>query len=141
MACSDDLAAAGHRPRRDPARSETVPYGVDTGQFAPIPRRPRRGACAPRGSSDDDEIVFAIGRFVRKKGFEYLIDAAGRLAAARPRLRLVLAGWGDLEPEYRERLARAGLEGVRTCPGWCRTVCGRAMARGRGHRGGAFGAR
>ncbi len=116
VACSDDLRQRAVALGADPARSETVPYGVDTERFAPS-RAARSEMRRAAGFSDDDEIVFAIGRFVRKKGFEYLIDAAGRLAAARPRLRLVLAGWGDLEPEYRDRLARAGLVGRAHMPG------------------------
>ncbi len=42
-----------------------------------------------------------------RKGFEYLIDAIGILASRRPRLRLVLAGGGDLGGELRERVDAA----------------------------------
>ena len=65
----------------------------------------------------DDEIAFAAGRFVRKKGFEYLVDAIGILAARRPRLRLVLAGGGDLESELRAAGARLGIADRVILPG------------------------
>ena len=48
---------------------------------------------------------WASGRFVRKKGFEYLIDAVARLAPQRRGLRLVLAGDGDLRDEFNARIA------------------------------------
>jgi glycosyltransferase involved in cell wall biosynthesis len=46
---------------------------------------------------------------VRKKGFEYLIDAAGRLAAKWPALRLVIGGGGDLDGELRRRARERGV--------------------------------
>ena len=57
----------------------------------------------------DAEIVFTAGRFVRKKGFEYLIDTLAQLAPSRPSLRLVLAGGGDLDGEFRDRISRLGI--------------------------------
>ena len=64
--------------------------------------------CGPEhGIGADDSVVFAVGRLVRKKGFEYLIDAVASLASrVMPRLRLVIAGGGDLDAELRERVAR-----------------------------------
>ena len=63
---------------------------------------------AALGMPEDAEVVFSVGRFVRKKGFEYLVEATARLVSARPRLRLVLAGSGDLDAELRARAAAAG---------------------------------
>ncbi len=54
-------------------------------------------------------MVVAIGRLVRKKGFEHLIDAAGLLRLRHPLIRVAIAGDGDLEAELR---ARAGTAGV-----------------------------
>ena len=108
VACSDDLRERAIALGADRTRSETVPYGVDTTQFAPSPSA-RTATRAAAGLSETDHVVFAVGRFVRKKGFEYVIDAVARLGASHPRLRLVLAGWGDLEPEYRSRIAAHGL--------------------------------
>jgi glycosyltransferase involved in cell wall biosynthesis len=52
-------------------------------------------------------VVFAVGRLVRKKGFEYLIDAAATLSRAESgSFAVVIAGKGDLHAELEER-ARA----------------------------------
>jgi len=116
VACSDDLRQRAIALGADPARSETVPYGVDARQFAPSTSA-RAAVRAAVGLAETDQMVFAVGRFVRKKGFEYLIDAVARLATANPWLRLVLAGWGDLESEYRARIAGHGLADRLILPG------------------------
>ena len=89
-------ASARHHARRRCRRvTETVPYGVDVGRFAPTPTarlairaRARRWTTRP--------LVFAAGRLVSKKGFEYLIDAAAALQRASPALQVSIAGDGDL---------------------------------------------
>jgi glycosyltransferase involved in cell wall biosynthesis len=116
VACSDDLRERAIALGANPARSETVPYGVDTDRFAPS-NSARAATRQAAGLSDTDQVVFAVGRFVRKKGFDYLIDAIARLRASYPRLRLVLAGWGDLEAEYRARIAGHALADRVTLPG------------------------
>lgn len=116
IACSDDLRVRAIALGADPARCETVPYGVDTARFAPDPAA-RLSVRQSVGLGPEHQVVFALGRFVRKKGFEYLIDAVGQLAPRWPRLRLVLAGWGDLEAELRSRINRAGLGDRAVLPG------------------------
>jgi glycosyltransferase involved in cell wall biosynthesis len=115
-ACSDDLRrrAIGLGAAAD--RSVTIPYGVDARRFSPDPAKRTERRAAWR-VEPDDEAVFAAGRFVRKKGFEYLIDAIGILAPRRPRLRLVLAGGGDLDGELRERVTRLGISNRVVLPG------------------------
>jgi glycosyltransferase involved in cell wall biosynthesis len=49
---------------------------------------------------------------VRKKGFEYLIDAVAHVCASRPNAHLVIAGGGDLEQELRSRATDAGIGAV-----------------------------
>src|SRR5262249_37883866 len=104
-ACSQDLAdrAIALGAARD--RMEVVPYGVDALRFRPTsPTRRteiRRGAGIP----DDARLVVAAGRLVRKKGFEYLIDALPLVRASN--VHLVIAGAGDLEEELKTR-ARGG---------------------------------
>ena len=46
---------------------------------------------------------------MRKKGFEFLIGAAARLASRRPSLRVVIAGGGDLAVELEGRARDAGV--------------------------------
>jgi glycosyltransferase involved in cell wall biosynthesis len=103
-ACSDDLARRAVAIGADASRIETVPYGVDTTRFRPDPTR---GAAlrSSIGVGAGTPIAFAAGRLVRKKGFEYVIDAIARA----PGLVLVIAGAGTLDDELRERARAAGV--------------------------------
>lgn len=105
-ACSTDLRNRAVALGANDARTETLLHGVDLSRFTPD-RDTRQRIRAAHGLPDDAEVVFAVGRLVRKKGFEYLIDAITRLAPRRSALRLVLAGSGDLDGELRAR-ATAG---------------------------------
>jgi glycosyltransferase involved in cell wall biosynthesis len=106
-ACSPDLGQRAIALGADPSRLEVVPYGVDPDRFRPDPllRTKRR---ASLGIATDTPVLFTAGRLVRKKGFEFLIDALGRLPASHGVLGII-AGGGDLEPELRARAESAGL--------------------------------
>ena len=115
-ACSEDLRTRAVALGAVAGRSTTIPYGVDTARFRPdgdARKRMRERWQLEPGA----EVVLGVGRFVHKKGFEYLIDAVAQLAPRRPRLRLVLAGGGDLERELRARIASHGLESRAVLPG------------------------
>lgn len=107
-ACSDDLRRRAMALGADEARSEVVPYGVDSERFRPN-MAARADVRRALGLSETAPIAFTAGRFVRKKGFEYLIDAAARLATSLPELTLVLGGDGDLRDELESRARAAGL--------------------------------
>ena len=115
-ACSEDLRTRAIALGASPERSETVPYGVDADRFRPDPgtRARLRGQL---GVGGDAPLLFTAGRFVRKKGFEYLVDAVARLAPEWPSLRLVVGGAGDLDAELHERAARRGVAGQVIFPG------------------------
>lgn len=115
-ACSADLASRAITLGARPETTEVVPYGVDVDRFSPDASR-RAPIRASLGLAGDAPLVFAVGRFVRKKGFEYLIDAAARLAAAHPTLTTVIAGDGDLAQEFRSRVEALGLGGRVRFPG------------------------
>lgn len=103
-ACSDDLARRAVALGAAPDRIETVPYGVDVERFRPDPRA-RTARRQALGIGDRTTLVCAAGRLVRKKGFEYLIDAMVRLPGAV----LALAGDGTLAGELRERARSGGI--------------------------------
>ncbi len=105
-ACSDDLATRAVALGADRERTETVPYGVDTRRFAPDARV--RAAVRAELSLGDRPFVFSAGRLVRKKGFEYLIDAARLLRQSVPDVQIAIAGDGDLRDELAERARSAG---------------------------------
>ena len=110
-ACSADLRTRAIALGADPGRSDVLPYGVDTARFRPDADA-RREVRARFDLADTAVVVFAAGRLVRKKGFEYLIDAAARLAPRWPGLRVLMAGEGDLADELRARSAREGVDRV-----------------------------
>jgi len=100
-ACSGDLHRRLVALGAPASRVRTVPYGVDSSEFAPGDRsgRGRWGATA------NDVLVLAFGRMVEKKGFRYLIEAVAKV----PGIRLMVAGDGDLRAalEARARELRA----------------------------------
>jgi glycosyltransferase involved in cell wall biosynthesis len=106
-ACSDDLAQRAVRLGAPADRIEVVPYGVDTTRFSGASRS---GATlrASAGIAPRAPLLVTAGRLVRKKGFEYLIDALP-LIAAHPDARLVIAGDGDLAAELQERVRASGV--------------------------------
>lgn len=105
-ACSADLARRAIALGAPADRIEVVPYGVDASRFTPSPSA-RTNQRAAIGVTPETPILFAAGRLVRKKGFEYLVDAMPRLANAHA----VIAGSGDLAAELH---ARAQARGVAT---------------------------
>jgi glycosyltransferase involved in cell wall biosynthesis len=105
-ACSDDLARRAVALGADAARIETVPYGVDTGRFRPD-AGVRAALRAELGVAGNAPLVAAAGRLVRKKGFEYLIDALVEVPGAV----LAIAGDGTLDAELRQRAQTAGVAG------------------------------
>jgi glycosyltransferase involved in cell wall biosynthesis len=115
-ACSEDLRGRAVALGAAEERTETIPYGVDADRFRPNAEA-RVRLRAQVGVREGDPLLFAAGRFVRKKGFEYLIDAVARLAPKWPALRLVIGGAGDLDRELRERAAREQVAGQVVFPG------------------------
>jgi glycosyltransferase involved in cell wall biosynthesis len=103
-ACSPDLADRAIALGADRARMHVVPYGVDTERFKPSEASERAAIRQAAGMAADALVVVAAGRLVRKKGFEYLIDALPLLGT--PNVHLVIAGAGDLDDELKAR-ARA----------------------------------
>lgn len=104
-ACSADLGRRATALGADPSRLEVVPYGVDVDRFKPDDEV-RRGRRAELGIDDETRLIFSAGRLVKKKGFEYLIDAMSALASS-TRTLLAIGGEGDLERELRDRAARS----------------------------------
>ena len=103
-ACSEDLATRAVALGADPKRISVIPYGVDAARFRPdadAKAKLRGQLGVPAGAS----LIAAAGRLVRKKGFEYLIDAI----AQSPDAVLTIAGDGTLREELRLRASSTGV--------------------------------
>jgi glycosyltransferase involved in cell wall biosynthesis len=114
---SEDLRQRAIRVGAPAARCHLVPYGVDPGQFTRI-----EGA-GPMlrkelGLPPDAPVIFAVGRMVYKKGFEYLIRAVPAILREHPNAKIVLAGGGDLEPRLLSLVKQLGVEKSVIMPGW-----------------------
>ena len=110
-ACSGDLARRAVALGANPTRVEVVPYGVDVDRFKPDPAA-RALVRSRLGMNDGDLLVFTAGRLVRKKGFEYLIDAMAALPPEVPAI-LAIAGAGDLDGELKNRAELQGTRRIR----------------------------
>lgn len=91
----------------DPARMVHVPYRVKTQFFDPSLVDP--ATARERLGLADGIVVASLGRFVKQKGYRELIGAFAAVLREEPSARLVLAGGGPLEPEYRAEVARLGI--------------------------------
>lgn len=103
-ACSADLAQRAVAIGAAAARCGVVPYGVDTGRFRPAPQV-RQARREQLGASENTLMIAAAGRLVRKKGFEYLIDALASI----PEALLAIAGEGSLREELEQRSRERGV--------------------------------
>jgi glycosyltransferase involved in cell wall biosynthesis len=80
-----------------------VRNGIDLGRFAHRPSQ--ETAKKSLGLAADDFVIGMVGRLVPQKGHKYLLQAAARLQADIPRLRLLVVGEGGLRRRL-ERLSR-----------------------------------
>jgi rhamnosyl/mannosyltransferase len=90
---------------RHPDRFRVVPYGLDYGPYL-VPELDREAA-AIRAAHGDRRLVFAVGRHVYYKGFEYLIRAMPDVDSD---VLLLLGGTGPLTAQYRQLITELGLE-------------------------------
>ena len=106
-ACSEDLAS---RSLAIGARMvpTVIPYGVDTETFRPD-RNKARALRRSLGLDEDGFVALAVGRLVRKKGFEYLVDAAAELSRRGAPVTILIAGRGDLKSELESRARGQGV--------------------------------
>lgn len=91
-------------------RSRVIPYGVDVETFSPGPGRIWRERLEV---PEDAPLVLSVGRMATKKGFHILMEALPDILASGAHL--VLAGGGDLLPEFQRQASR--FEGRLHLPG------------------------
>jgi len=88
--------------------------GVDLdkfrGELAPDARKKHKLPGSP--------FVFACGRLVERKGFDKLVRAWPAVAAAVPKLKLLIGGKGPLEKALRDRIQALGIQDSVEMLGW-----------------------
>jgi glycosyltransferase involved in cell wall biosynthesis len=101
VASSPDYAASSPVLRRHAARVRVIPFGIDAEELGAVDAAEVAAVRARHGP----RIVFAAGRLVYYKGFEYLVRAMRRVDA-----HLLIAGDGPLLGELRRVAAEADVE-------------------------------
>lgn len=95
-AMRDEAQRLGLRP----PRIDVLPMGVDMQhRFVPDMNTPRA----------ENELLF-VGRLVPKKGVRYLLNALPRVLAAKPQVRLTVAGFGPEEAALKAQAKALGIE-------------------------------
>jgi glycosyltransferase involved in cell wall biosynthesis len=97
--CSPELVARIAALGFPSSRAHTIPYGIDTETFSPNPiSRPlwRERLSIP----PDAPLLLGVGRMATKKGFQILLAVLPDLLRTHPDLHIVLAGGGDLLPQF-----------------------------------------
>jgi phosphatidylinositol alpha-1,6-mannosyltransferase len=100
-----DLAT---RIARRPLPGHTVYPGVDAARFRPLDAVERDKARARFGLPVEGRVVVGLSRLVPRKGFDVLIEAAAKLAPARPDLLVAIAGQGRDRQRLEKLAQRAG---------------------------------
>ena len=74
--------------------------------------REKDRAFRERYAAPDEKLIFFIGRLVREKGVQVLLEALPDIRKQVPGVRLVVAGKGPCEQEFHHLAACLGLEGT-----------------------------
>lgn len=106
--CSEELKSRLVALGVTAARIELVSNGCNATEFRPDISGAKR-VRAELGINDDELMVFALGRFAYKKGFNHLIQAARTFAGPDSRAKLVIAGSGDLEQMWKKLAQSTGV--------------------------------
>lgn len=79
---------------------------VEPFRIGPQPEEVRWRYAAP-----DEAVVFHVGRLVREKGLDVLIDAIPFVLKQRPKTKFIISGKGPHEPSLREHAMAVGVYG------------------------------
>lgn len=94
-------------------RISVIERGRDRGRLGLPSEERRRSVRTALGLHEDDEVLVALGRQEFAKGHRFLVEAVERVAAARPRLVLLMVGRdGHASPEIGRIAQRPGVRDV-----------------------------
>ena len=114
LAVSEDLRQHAIRLGAAPERCTSILNGTEPKIFY---WRDRQEVRRELSVDPEEQIILYVGRFSKAKGLIELVKAFARLAAGRPRLRLVCLGSGPLRDEMRACAAAGGVEARLHLPG------------------------
>ena len=100
---SDSLRRLAIELGVEPERAITVPNGVDSEKFYPVPRLEARGEL---GLPARAPVLISVGGLVEGKGFHRVIECLPALKADFPGLRYLIAGGATPVGDWRPRLER-----------------------------------
>jgi glycosyltransferase involved in cell wall biosynthesis len=99
-----------------PEKVRCIHNGVDLDRFAPRPAPPALRSSL--GLPAEAPVVASVGRFVRYKGYHYLLEAARLAREIAPDIHWVLVGDGELRDELEAQCQTGGMESRVRFTGW-----------------------
>ncbi|MGI6307241.1 MAG: glycosyltransferase family 4 protein [Dethiobacteria bacterium] len=87
---------------------EMIPNGIRPEAYAVAAKGP---TLESMGLHPEDQIVFYVGRLVREKGVQVVLEALPTILSRLPRAKFVIAGTGPHEGHLKNRTRELGLEG------------------------------
>jgi glycosyltransferase involved in cell wall biosynthesis len=109
ICCSRAMASEVEQALQVPAdKVRVIPNGIDPKRLRCKSSAAELARFRRRWARDDERIVLFVGRLVREKGVEILIDALPEVLSSHPQAKLVVAGAGSRE----HLMARARAKGL-----------------------------
>ncbi|MHB1042501.1 MAG: glycosyltransferase family 4 protein [Eubacteriales bacterium] len=106
ICCSDFMKSEVRHVFQLPEdKVRVIQNGVEPASFARAVDKSRRSEFA----APDEKIVFYVGRLVREKGVQVLLDAAPAILAHNQKTKFIIAGKGPFEEGLRKQAAFLGI--------------------------------
>ncbi|MDB5319054.1 MAG: hypothetical protein JWN40_685 [Phycisphaerales bacterium] len=100
-------------------RISLIPHGIDVARYPFADAAARAAARRQFGLADEDRVAAYVGRLDVPKNEEWLLELAERSRASIPSLKILVAGGGPHEAEFRSAIAARRLEGRVVALGEC----------------------
>ncbi len=84
--------------------------GINLNKFQPQTEPKKMALRKQYGYDSDDFILMYAGELSYRKHQDLLIDVAGKLKDKIPNIKILLAGSGDLEEQYRKQIQKLGVQ-------------------------------